>query len=138
MNRGIVALLALLMPLCALGGELWLPEGIYATAVNGARVSPHQDRLPLTEGKQVVTLRYANPYRFHKEHHEVVISKPFYLVFTVDDAGPYRVQAQLPTDLQRAKRFARQPEVSLVRSGEPVAFEAYVGDEVINALLSRP
>ncbi len=130
-------LLLYLAPLGVWGAELLLPKGFYATSLNGVAVSPHDDRIRLNEGKQVVALRYANPYRFHKEFHELVVSRPFYLVFRAQAQGKYEIHAQLPTKLEAAKRFARRPVVELMRGEEPVAFRSYMGDEILGALLSE-
>ncbi|MBY6187697.1 DUF2057 domain-containing protein [Marinobacter hydrocarbonoclasticus] len=131
-----LALAMLLLAPLANGGELQLPEGFYATAVNGKAVSPHQARVPLSTGKQVVTLRYANPYLFHKEFHEVVVSQPLYLVFEADD-DQYRIQATLPTELESARRFARQPQFELLLQSRPVPHQTYGHNEAVNALLTR-
>ncbi|MBY5923101.1 DUF2057 family protein [Ferrimonas balearica] len=129
------ALLALFTGLTQ-AGELHLPEGFYATAVNGQPVSPYEASLSLTTGKQVVTLRYANPYLFHKEFHEVVVSAPLYLVFNATDQH-YRIQATLPTELDAARRFAKQPRFELLSQQQPVPYETYRFSEAVNALLSR-
>jgi len=128
-------LMALFCPL-AMAGELHLPEGFYATAVNGQAVSPHQNRLNLGSGRQVVTLRYANPYLFHKEFHEVLVSAPLYLVFDASNQH-YRISATLPTELEAARHFARDPEFSLTSQQQPIPYQTYRYNQAVNALLSR-
>ncbi|GAA5191451.1 DUF2057 family protein [Ferrimonas gelatinilytica] len=125
------------VPLWALSADLYLPKGFYATSLNGTQVSPHSERLSLTEGKQVVALRYINPFLFHKEFHELVVSRPFYLVFHAKAQGKYQVQAKLPTKLEDAKRYARRPVIDLIKDGKSVDFDTYIGDEALGALLSQ-
>lgn len=135
MRTLVFALLTLFSGLVQ-AGQLHLPEGFYATAVNGQPVSPYDATLSLTTGKQVITLRYANPYLFHKEFHEVVVSAPLYLVFNATDQ-PYRLTATLPTELEAARRFAKQPQFELLTQHQPVPHETFRFAEAVNALLSR-
>ncbi|TKB51342.1 DUF2057 domain-containing protein [Ferrimonas sediminicola] len=127
----------LLLTAAASASSLHLPKGFYATNVNGNPVSAFDATLNLEQGKQVVTLRYANPYRVHPEHHEMVVSAPIYVVFEVDGSSSYRLNADLPMALNRAKAFAHNPKFDIQRNGQTVAHQAYLGQGAVAKLLSE-
>ncbi|BDY06598.1 DUF2057 family protein [Ferrimonas sp. YFM] len=135
--RSLATLAAtLLLTATASASTLQLPKGFYATNVNGQQVSAFDSSLDLGQGKQVVTLRYANPHRIHPEHHEMVVSGPIYVVFDADGNTDYQLSADLPMALNQAKSYARNPKFDLTSDGLVIAHQAYLGQGAIARLLT--
>ncbi|USD37133.1 MULTISPECIES: DUF2057 family protein [Ferrimonas] len=127
---------ALVLSATASATSLQLPKGFYATDVNGQPVSVHASNLSLDAGKQVVTLRYANPYIGHRNLHETVVSKPIYVVFTADGQSNYNLNADIPYHLKDAKAFAQKPQFTIQQDDQQVAYQAYIGNGAVTALLA--
>ncbi|WP_028110046.1 DUF2057 family protein [Ferrimonas futtsuensis] len=135
--RSLATLAAtLLLTATASASTLQLPKGFYATNVNGQQVSAFDSTLDLGQGKQVVTLRYANPYRVHPEHHEMVVSGPIYVVFDANADANYQLSADLPMALNQAKSYARNPKFDLESAGQAVVHKAYLGQGAVARLLA--
>lgn len=129
---------ALLISATASATSLQLPKGYYATNVNGESVSVFADNLTLNQGKQVITLRYANPHIVGpQELYQVVVSQPIYLVFDGNGQSNFSLKADIPTNIPEAKAYAKQPQFTLEQDGQQIAYQAYIGDNAIEALLAE-
>ncbi|TKB48904.1 DUF2057 domain-containing protein [Ferrimonas sediminicola] len=132
--RTLIATVAMAMASMATANTLTLPTGFYALEVNGAPAQQQGRSLALGEGKQVVTLRYINPYISHPESNDFYSSKPQYLVF---DAGQGEHGLMLVLDDRRQyDPYKADLKFHLEADGQAVAMERYSGHSAIAAALA--
>ncbi|MBY6187696.1 DUF2057 domain-containing protein [Marinobacter hydrocarbonoclasticus] len=113
----------LVLSAAASAGQLNLPEGFYATAVNGQSVSAHADSLQLGAGKQVVTVRYEENNIISREQNEYKVSAPMHLVFNAASGATYQVQKSGDT-------------IALTSRDQSVPVEVHSDAQAINKALS--
>ncbi|ADN74687.1 hypothetical protein Fbal_0473 [Ferrimonas balearica DSM 9799] len=114
---------SLVLSAAATAGQLELPEGFYATAVNGQSVSAHADSVQLGAGKQVVTVRYEENTIISKELNEYKVSAPMHLVFNADTGATYQIEKSGDT-------------IALVSRSQSVPVEVHSESQAINKALS--
>ncbi|WP_028108248.1 DUF2057 family protein [Ferrimonas futtsuensis] len=130
--RTLIASAAMMMASMASASTLTLPTGFYAMEVNGAPAQQQGRTLELGEGKQVVTLRYINPYISHPESNDFYTSKPQYLVF---NAG----RGEMKLVLEERRQFDPYKgdlKFHIQADGRKVAMKRYSGHTAIAAALA--
>ncbi|MBY5923100.1 DUF2057 family protein [Ferrimonas balearica] len=114
---------ALVLSAAANAGQLELPEGFYATAVNGQAVSTHADSIQLGAGKQVVTVRYEENNIISRELNEYKVSAPMHLVFNASTGATYQIEKSGDT-------------IALTSRNQSVPVEVHSDTQAINKALS--
>ncbi|SHH97092.1 DUF2057 family protein [Ferrimonas marina] len=113
----------LLLSTGASAGQLALSDGFFATAVNGDKVSVHADAVTLSQGKQIVTVRYEQNIIHNREQNEYTVSKPMHLVFDAQGNANYTITKT-------------EQGVALVSNNQAVPVEVLTGDAVIHRALA--
>ncbi|USD37766.1 MULTISPECIES: DUF2057 family protein [Ferrimonas] len=99
---------------------LSLPSSVWAVSLNGKPVSQFASQLSLTDGPQVVELKYGELLQLNAEDHEMITSAPLYLSFEGDGSERYQLLLPILEDEQAVRQFARQPKVTLRSDAGPV------------------
>ncbi|WP_462152355.1 DUF2057 domain-containing protein [Pseudoalteromonas xiamenensis] len=69
--------------------------------------------LSLTPGHYKLKLKYSDLYELGYDEHEVVESAPFWVDLEVPKEGTYRIRFSRAESIEQARRFAKQPLITL-------------------------
>ncbi|WP_298443787.1 DUF2057 family protein [uncultured Ferrimonas sp.] len=114
---------ALLLSTTASAAQLQLDDGFFATSVNGNEVSVTADAHDLSNGKQVITVRYEENVIHSRERNDYTVTGPMYVVFNADKSANYQI-------VKTGEKF------ELTSNGNAVAAKFYNGDQAVHAALS--
>ncbi|SDI78435.1 hypothetical protein SAMN04488540_10399 [Ferrimonas sediminum] len=121
MNTLMIGAALVLASATTTAATLQLPLGFEAMNVNGEAVSGQQNTIELGQGKQVVTLRYINPFISHPEANDHYTSAPIHLVFNADQ-GEYRIELK---DRRAYQAYGHDLKFQIEQNGQAVPSKRY-------------
>ncbi|TKB58695.1 DUF2057 family protein [Ferrimonas aestuarii] len=130
----IVSALALLgLSSMASAQTLELPKGFTVHNVNGNVVTQQGNTVELTEGRQVVTVSYHNPYINHPQGDDHYYSKPIYVVFDAKDGIHYSIELD---NHKGFEPYTKDLQFSVTSQGQSVEHKVFDRSGAIAAMLA--
>lgn len=120
-----------------------VPEQIEVMAVDGREPPPSflksNVELSLLPGEHVFSLRYVELFQISSDEHEVVRSKQAALRFTAKAGAVYKLEMPKQANRDVARKFAKNPQFSLVDSGngavsESTAIKSYAEASLVDTI----
>ncbi len=116
-----------------------VPEQIEVMAIDGQEPPPSflksKVQLALLPGEHVFSLRYVELFQVSSDDHEIIRSKQAALRFSAAAGSEYRLQVADQKSLDNARKFAKNPQFSLVNTRDGSATNSSVIQSMAEASL---
>lgn len=104
---------------------LKLPNEFDITRINGKEyetpmVRTENQHFFFPAGKNQIEFRYKKFWQTGADNHEVVRSLPFVLEASLEAGHTYKIDYQMPVDLDSSREFAKKPQVRILDEGGKV------------------
>jgi uncharacterized protein YccT (UPF0319 family) len=123
--------------------HIQVPEQVQVMAMDGVEVTgallQRGQALEVLPGEHVLTLRYVQLFQINSNDHEVVRSRQAALRFTAEAGETYRLEMDVQSSLDAARKFAKSPafRVVNVKSGameQSVAIKSYAEASLVDTI----